>query len=313
MIRFLLGRLAATVPVMGIVAVIVFLLLRLAPGDPAAILAGDAATPEQIAAIRARLGLDQPMLQQFGEWILRLLHGDLGTSIISNQPVWQLILDRVQPTLALAVTTILFAVIVAVPLGVIAAWRHDTWIDRAVMAVSVAGFSIPVFVLGYLLIFGFAMKLRLLPVQGFVPIGDGLGPFLARLVLPTLTLSVIYIALIARTTRSSVLEVLGEDYIRTARAKGVTEARVLSRHALRNAAIPVISVIGIGIALLISGVVVTESVFNLPGLGRLTVDAVLARDYPVIQGVILLFSGVYVLINLAVDLSYLLFDPRIRY
>ena len=311
--RFLLGRLAATVPVMGIVAVIVFLLLRLAPGDPAAILAGDAATPEQIAAIRTRLGLDQPMLEQFGQWIWRLLHGDLGTSIISNQPVWHLILDRVQPTLALAVTTILFAVLVAVPLGVIAAWRHGTWVDRAVMAFSVAGFSIPVFVLGYLLIFGFAMHLRVFPVQGFVPIGDGLWPFLARLVLPTLTLSVIYIALIARTTRSSVLEVLGEDYIRTARAKGVTEARVLRRHALRNAAIPVISVIGIGIALLISGVVVTESVFNLPGLGRLTVDAVLARDYPVIQGVILLFSGVYVLINLAVDLSYLLFDPRIRY
>ena len=313
MVRFLLGRLAATIPVMGIVAVIVFLLLRLAPGDPAAILAGDAATPEQIAAIRVRLGLDQPMLEQFGQWIWRLLHGDRGTPTVSHEPVWELILDRVQPTLALAVTTILFAVVVAVPLGVIAAWRHGTWIDRAVMAFSVAGFSVPVFVLGYLLIFGVAMKLRWLPVQGFVPIGDGLGPFLARLVLPTLTLSVIYIALIARTTRSSVLEVLGEDYIRTARAKGVTEARVLRRHALRNAAIPVISVIGIGIALLISGVVVTESVFNLPGLGRLTVDAVLARDYPVIQGVILLFSGVYVLINLAVDLSYLLFDPRIRY
>ncbi|WP_375463577.1 ABC transporter permease [uncultured Methylobacterium sp.] len=311
--RFLAGRLAATLPVMGVVAVIVFLLLRLAPGDPAAILAGDAASPEQIAQIRARLGLDQPMLEQFGTWIWRLLHGDLGTSIISNKPVAALILDRVEPTLALACTTILFAVLVAVPLGVLAAWRHDTWIDRAVMALSVAGFSVPVFVLGYLLIFGFAMNLRLLPVQGYTSIADGVGPFLTRLILPTLTLSVIYIALIARTTRSSVLEVLGEDYIRTARAKGVTEARVLRRHALRNAAIPVISVIGLGIALLISGVVVTESVFNLPGLGRLTVDAVLARDYPVIQGVILLFSALYVLINLSIDLSYLLFDPRIRY
>ncbi|WP_375454296.1 ABC transporter permease [uncultured Methylobacterium sp.] len=311
--RFLAGRLAATLPVMGVVAVIVFLLLRLAPGDPAAILAGDAASPEQIAQIRARLGLDQPMLEQFGTWIWRLAHGDLGTSIISNKPVAALILDRIEPTLALAVTTILFAVLVAVPLGVLAAWRHDTWIDRAVMALSVAGFSVPVFVLGYLLIFGFAMNLRLLPVQGYVSISEGLWPFLTRLILPTLTLSVIYIALIARTTRSSVLEVLGEDYIRTARAKGVTEARVLRRHALRNAAIPVISVIGLGIALLISGVVVTESVFNLPGLGRLTVDAVLARDYPVIQGVILLFSALYVLINLSIDLSYLLFDPRIRY
>ncbi len=311
--RFLAGRLAATLPVMGVVAVIVFLLLRLAPGDPAAILAGDAASPEQIAAIRARLGLDQPMLEQFATWIGRLAHGDLGTSIISNKPVAALILDRIEPTLALAATTIVFAVLVAVPLGVVAAWRHNTWIDRLVMALSVAGFSVPVFVLGYLLIFGFAMNLRWLPVQGYVSITEGVWPFLSRLILPTLTLSVIYIALIARTTRSSVLEVLGEDYIRTARAKGIAESRVLRRHALRNAAIPVISVIGLGVALLISGVVVTESVFNLPGLGRLTVDAVLARDYPVIQGVILLFSALYVLINLAIDLSYLLFDPRIRY
>ncbi|RVU14150.1 ABC transporter permease [Methylobacterium oryzihabitans] len=311
--RFVAGRLAATLPVMGVVAVIVFALLRLAPGDPAAILAGDAASPEQIVAIRARLGLDEPMIRQFAGWIWRLLHGDLGTSIISNQPVLRLIGDRIEPTLALATTTILFAVAVAVPLGVIAAWRHGTWIDRGVMAFSVIGFSVPVFVLGYLWIFGAAMQLRLLPVQGYVSITQGFGPFIERLVLPTLTLSVIYIALIARTTRASVLEVLGEDYIRTARAKGLAEPRVLTRHALRNAAVPVISVIGLGITLLISGVVVTESVFNLPGLGRLTVDAVLARDYPVIQGVILLFSGLYVLINLGIDLAYLIFDPRIRY
>ncbi|ACL55443.1 ABC transporter permease [Methylobacterium nodulans] len=313
MLRFVAGRLVATLPVMGVVAVVVFGLLRLAPGDPAAILAGDAATPEQIAAIRARLGLDEPMLQQFVSWLWRLLHGDLGTSIISNQPVTRLIGERIEPTLALATTTILFAVLVAVPLGVVAAWRHGTWIDRAVMAFSVLGFSVPVFVLGYLWIFGAALKLGLLPVQGYVSIREGFGPFIERLILPTLTLSVIYIALIARTTRASVLEVLGEDYIRTARAKGLRERRVLTRHALRNAAVPVISVIGLGIALLISGVVVTESVFNLPGLGRLTVDAVLARDYPVIQGVILLFSGFYVLINLAIDLTYLFFDPRIRY
>ncbi|GJD47828.1 Dipeptide transport system permease protein DppB [Methylobacterium crusticola] len=313
MSRFIAGRLAATLPVMGVVAVIVFALLRLAPGDPAAILAGDAATPEQIAAIRARLGLDQPMLEQFGGWLWRLLHGDLGTSIISNQPVARLIGDRIEPTLALACTTILFAVAVAVPLGVVAAWRHGTWVDRGVMAFSVIGFSVPVFVLGYLWIFGVAMNLRLLPVQGYVSLAQGFGPFIERLILPTLTLSVIYIALIARTTRASMLEVLGEDYIRTARAKGVREPRVLTRHALRNAAVPVISVIGLGIALLISGVVVTESVFNLPGLGRLTVDAVLARDYPVIQGVILLFSALYVLVNLGIDLAYLLFDPRIRY
>lgn len=311
--RFLAGRVLATIPVMGVVATIVFLLLRLAPGDPAAILAGDAASPEHIAEIRARLGLDQPILVQFAEWIGRLLHGDLGTSIISNQPVTTLIGQRLEPTLALATTTILFAVIVAVPLGVLSAWRHGTWIDRGVMTLSVLGFSIPVFVLGYLWIFAVAMQLQWLPVQGYVGFRQGFWPFLERLILPTLTLSVIYIALIARITRASVLEVLGEDYIRTAHAKGVGERAVLTHHALRNAAVPIVSVIGIGIALLISGVVITESVFNLPGLGRLTVDAVLARDYPVIQGVILLFSAAYILINLAVDVSYTIFDPRIRY
>jgi peptide/nickel transport system permease protein len=311
--RFLAGRILATIPVMGVVATIVFLLLRLAPGDPAAILAGDVASPEQIAAIRTRLGLDQPILVQFAEWIGRLLSGDLGTSIISNQPVMRLIGERLEPTLALAATTIVFAVIVAVPLGIISAWRHGTWIDRGVMALSVLGFSVPVFVLGYLWIFGVAMQLQWLPVQGYVSFRQGLWPFFERLILPTLTLSVIYIALIARITRASMLEVLGEDYIRTAHAKGVGERAVLTRHALRNAAVPIVSVIGLGIALLISGVVITESVFNLPGLGRLTVDAVLARDYPVIQGVILLFSAIYIVINLAVDVSYTIFDPRIRY
>ena len=311
--RFLAGRVLATIPVMVVVATVVYLLLRLAPGDPAAILAGDVATPEQIAAIRARLGLDQPIVVQFADWALRLARGDLGTSIISNQPVTKLIGERLEPTLALAVTTILFAIAVAVPLGVVAAWRHGSWIDRAVMALSVLGFSIPVFVLGYLWIFGLAMELRLFPVQGYAPIANGFGPFIARLVLPTLTLSVIYIALIARITRASVLDTLGEDYVRTARAKGVGERSVLARHALRVAAVPIVSVIGIGIALLISGVVITESVFNLPGLGRLTVDAVLARDYPVIQGVILLFSFLYVLINLGIDVAYTVLDPRIRY
>ncbi|MEA2839407.1 MAG: peptide/nickel transport system permease protein [Methylobacteriaceae bacterium] len=311
--RFLTGRILATIPVMGVVATIVFLLLRLAPGDPAAILAGDVASPEQIAAIRSRLGLDQPIIVQFVDWIGRLLHGDLGNSIVSNQPVTRLIGERLEPTLALATTTIIFAVTVAVPLGVLSAWRHGTWIDRGVMTLSVLGFSIPVFVLGYLWIFAVAMQLQWLPVQGYVSFRHGFWPFIERLILPTLTLSVIYIALIARITRASVLEVLGEDYIRTAHAKGVGERAVLTRHALRNAAVPIISVIGIGMALLISGVVITESVFNLPGLGRLTVDAVLARDYPVIQGVILFFSAIYIVINLAVDVSYTIFDPMIRY
>jgi peptide/nickel transport system permease protein len=311
--RFVAQRLLATVPVMGVVAVVVFLLLRLSPGDPAAVLAGDAGTPEDIRRIRVALGLDQPVHTQFVIWVGRLLRGDLGTSIISNIPVTRMIAQRVEPTLALAATTIVFAVLVAVPLGVLAAWRHGTWVDRAVMVFSVLGFSVPVFVLGYFWIYGFAVQLKWLPVQGYVSPARGLGPFLQRLILPTLTLSVIYIALIARITRASVLEVLGEDYIRTAYAKGVAERRLLLRHALANAAVPIVTVIGLSVALLIGGVVVTESVFNLPGLGRLTVDAVLARDYPVIQGLILIFSAVYVVLNLLIDLTYTLLDPRIRY
>jgi peptide/nickel transport system permease protein len=310
---YLLRRVLAAIPVMGVVALFVFLLLRLTPGDPAAILAGDNATPEQLARIRTSLGLNEPLYTQFFTWIGKLLHGDLGTSLISNQPVLKLIGQRIEPSVAIAISTIILSVLIAVPLGVIAAWKRGTWIDRFVMGLSVIGFSVPVFVIGYVLIQLFAIDLRWLPVQGYRSIAAGFGPFLERLVLPTLTLSFIYIALIARMTRAAMLDVLGEDYVRTARAKGIGEAGVLLRHALRNAAVPVITVIGTGFALLISGVVVTESVFNLPGIGRLTVDAVLGRDYPVIQGLILLTSGVYLAVNLLIDVAYTLLDPRIRY
>jgi peptide/nickel transport system permease protein len=313
MLSYILRRLAATIPVMFIVAIFVFLMLRLTPGDPAAIIAGDNANAEQVALIRSRLGLDQPILSQFLIWLGNILRGDFGESFFFKKTVAELILGRLEPTLALSLCTITIAVVVAVPLGVLAAYKQGTWIDRIVMGFSVLGFSVPVFVIGYLLIYIFAIKLNWLPVQGYQPISAGFGGFLQRLILPSVTLSVIYIALIARMTRASVLEVLGEDYIRTARAKGQVEVKVLFGHALKNAAVPIITVIGLGIALLIGGVVVTESVFTIPGLGRLTVDAVLARDYPTIQAVILLFSFVYVLINLAVDLVYTLFDPRIRY
>ena len=313
MVAFLARRLLATIPVLLIVAVLVFLMLRLTPGDPAAILAGDAANTEQIARIRASLGLDQPIVVQFGIWIGNLLSGDLGESFYYKTKVATLIGQRLEPTLALATLTITIAILVAVPLGAIAAWRFGGWFDRSLMAFSVLGFSVPVFVLAYLLIWFVSLKLGLLPVQGYQRLADGFWPFLRHLVLPAITLSVIYIALIARITRASVLEALGEDYIRTARAKGLPEARVLVRHALANAAVPIATVIGIGIGLLIGGVVVTESVYAIPGLGRLTVDAVLARDFPTIQGVILFFSFVYVLINLLVDMSYVFFDPRIRY
>jgi peptide/nickel transport system permease protein len=295
------------------VAVLVFLLLRLSPGDPAAILAGDAASTEQIARIRSSLGLDRPIVVQFGIWLANLLGGDLGESFYYKQSVASLIGQRIEPTLALSVFTIVIAVLVSVPLGVLAAWRFGGWFDRALMGFSVLGFSVPVFVLAYLLVWLVSVQLGWLPVQGYARIAEGFVPFLRHLILPAITLSVIFIALIARVTRASVLEALGEDYIRTARAKGLRESRVLIRHALANAAVPIVTVIGIGIALLVGGVVVTETVYAIPGLGRLTVDAVLARDFPTIQGVILFFSVVYVLVNLAVDLSYVLLDPRIRY
>ena len=299
---------------MVVVALFVFLLLRLSPGDPAAVIAGDYATAEDVQKIREKLGLSEPIFVQFVTWLGSLIQGDLGTSIFSNKPVTELIAQRLEPTLMLALTTIIFSILVAVPLGTIAAFRAGSWIDRLVMLFSVGGFSVPVFVLGYILIYYFSITWRILPVQGYrSPFEDGMLPFVQHIILPTLTLSVIYIALLARMTRASVMEVLEEDYIRTARAKGLSEVKILMRHALGNAAVPIVTVIGIGIALLIGGVVVTESVYNIPGLGRLVLDAVLARDYPIIQGLILFFSLIYVLLNLIIDLTYTLFDPRIKY
>ncbi|MBI3529028.1 MAG: ABC transporter permease [Betaproteobacteria bacterium] len=313
MLRFILRRILATIPVLLVVAVFVFLMLRLTPGDPAAVIAGDSATTEQIAKIRDSLGLNRSLAVQFGIWIAAVLRGDLGESFFFKMPVTALIAQRLEPTLALALATIVLAVLVAVPLGVLAAWRRGGWLDRVLMGFSTLGFSIPVFVLAYLLIWLVSLKLGWLPVEGYRRIADGLIPCMRHLILPSLTLSVIYIALIARVTRAAVSDALTEDFVRTARAKGLPEPVVLVRHALANAAIPIVTVIGIGIALLIGGVVVTESVYAIPGLGRLTVDAVLARDFPTIQGVILLFSAAYVVVNLLIDLSYTLFDPRIRY
>jgi peptide/nickel transport system permease protein len=313
MLGYIVRRLLATVPVMAVVAVVVFLLLRLTTGDPAAIIAGDNATSQDVAAIRTKLGLDRPITQQFVIWIGNVLRGDLGESFFFKKTVAELIVERLEPTLALSVCTLVFAVLVSVPLGIVAAWRRGTWIDRAVMGLSVLGFSVPVFVIGYALIYLFAIHFAWLPVQGYQRLRDGFGGFIERMILPSVTLAVIYVALIARITRTSVLEVINADYVRTARAKGLPELPVLLRHVLRNAAVPIVTVIGLGVALLIGGVVVTESVFSIPGLGRLTVDAVLARDYPTVQAVILLFSVVYVLINLLVDLTYTVLDPRIRY
>jgi peptide/nickel transport system permease protein len=313
MIVYILRRLGATLIVMAVVALFVFSLLFLTPGDPAAVIAGDVATADDIQRIRAKLGLDEPFLVQFGGWVGRLLHGDLGTSIFTNLPVTTLIGQRVQPTVSLTLLTLVLAVLIAVPVGVVAAAKAGTWIDRMVMGCSVLAFSVPVFVLAYLLIGLFSIRLEWLPVQGYRPFSDGLWPWLSHLILPSIALGTVYMAFIARITRAAMLDVLSQDYIRTANAKGLAPRAVLTRHALKNAGVPIITVIGIGIALLISGAIVTETVFAIPGIGRLTVDAILRRDYPIIQGVILLFSGAYVLINLLVDLSYRLFDPRIRY
>jgi len=310
---YITRRLLSTLLVMVIVGVFVFLLLHIAPGDPAAIIAGDNTSPENIAAIHKRLGLDDPLIVQFAHWGWRLLHGNLGISIFSDVPVMQLIEQRLQPTVSLTLLTILFSVAVAVLIGVAAAWRAGGVIDRAVMGFAALGFSVPVFVVGYAMIYVFAYRLRWLPVQGYTPIDRGLWPWLSHLVMPALALGMAYVALIARITRTSMLEVLSEDYMRTARAKGASTGSMLLKHALKNAGVPIATVIGIGVALLISGVVITETVFNIPGVGRLTVDAITNRDYPIIQGVMVVFSGVYVLINLGVDLVYTLIDPRIRY
>jgi peptide/nickel transport system permease protein len=310
---YIVRRLIATIPVMGVVAIFVFSLLYFAPGDPAAIIAGDLATAQDIARIHHQLGLDEPFLVRFWQWAWGVLRGDLGISIFTNQPVWHLIQQRLEPTAALTVTTLIVSVGLAIPIGVLAAWRAGTWVDRAVMGFAVLGFSVPSFVLAYVLILIFSVEFDWLPVQGYTSITAGFWPFLQHLILPSAALGLIYAALIARITRASMLEVLSQDYIRTAHAKGLSSRNVLIGHALKNAAVPIVTVIGIGVALLIGGVIVTETVFAIPGIGRLTVDAILRRDYPIIQGVILLFSSAYVIVNLLVDLSYTVLDPRVRY
>jgi len=312
-LSYIARRLLGVIPVMLVVGIFVFSLLHLAPGDPAAIIAGDNATEANVARIRASLGLDRPLLEQFSSWGWATLRGDLGVSMFSNIPVTTLVQQRVGPTVSLALTTMLVAVVIAITLGVLAAWKAGSLLDRAVMALAVTGFSVPVFVVGYALVYFFALEWRWLPVQGYVPLSEGLWPWLRHLILPSLALGLAYVALIARITRTSMLEVLAEDYIRTASAKGVATLPMLLRHALWNAAVPIITVIGIGVALLMSGVVITESVFNIPGVGRLVVDAITRRDYPIIQGVMVIFAAVYVLINLVIDILYSFIDPRIRY
>ena len=313
MFAYIVRRILATIPVVVLVTLFIFSLLYLSDGDPAAIIAGDQATQEEIQAIRADLGLDRSFPVRFAEWLGQMAQGNLGNSIFTRMPVSTMILQRMEPTISLMIVTLAMSILIAIPLGVLAAWRRGALIDRFMMVFAVLGFSVPVFVVGYLLAWVFGLQLRWLPVQGYKEISDGVWPWLRHLILPAAALATFYIALIARITRAVMLDILQQDYIRTARAKGAGHVAILFVHGLRNAAVPIVTVIGIGIALLISGAVVTESVFAIPGLGRLTADSILRRDYPVIQAVILIFSLVYVLINLLVDISYTILDPRIRY
>ncbi|RUW54419.1 ABC transporter permease [Mesorhizobium sp. M1A.F.Ca.ET.072.01.1.1] len=313
MAGYIFRRLVSTIAVMAMVGIFVFLLLRLAPGDPAAIIAGRNATPEVVAGIRQQLGLNEPLPVQFLHWSWDLLRGDFGTSIFAGVPVIELVSQRLEPTISLAILTMILAVALGVSFGIVAAWRAGGLVDRALTAFSAFGYSVPVFVVGFFLIYLFAIKTHWLPVQGYEPISHGLRPWFAHLILPTVTLGLPYISFIARVTRASMLEVLSEDYMRTAAAKGASSYALLFHHALKNAGAPILTVIGLSFAYLVGGVVITETVFNIPGVGRLVVNAINNRDYPIIQSVLILVSGLYVLINLAVDLSYTLVDPRIRY
>ena len=310
---YILRRILATIPVMLIVAVLVFVLLQVAPGDPADLLSNENTPEDQVEKIRARMGLDRPIPVQLFFWLRNLLQGDLGNSVFSNKPVTGLLAQRAIPTISLAVLIEIVAIGLGVPLGTIAAWKQGSLFDRAIMVFASLSFAVPGFFLGFIVIWVFALKFPILPAGGYVPPSEDLFTFFKHLVLPSVAAGLIVMALITRMTRSSVLEVLREDYVRTARAKGLSENAVLIRHALKNAALPIITVIGLGLAGLLSGVVVIEQVFAIPGFGRLMVDGIVKRDYPIIQGAILVTAAIFVLVNLIIDASYALFDPKIRY
>lgn len=313
MLGYLLKRLLSVIPVMLVVAVVVFLLVHLTPGDPAAVILGDNATAEDIAQLRAQLGLDHPIYVQFGLWFSNILRGDLGESIFLQRPVLQAIAERAEPTLMLTTLSLLIAVLIGLPAGIISAIKRNTFIDQFFLGAAMLGASIPSFWLGLSLILLFAVSLGWLPSAGFEPLSSGLWSSLRYLILPAVALGFPNSALITRITRSSMLEVLNQDYIKVARAKGLAQFVVIVKHALRNAFIPVLTVIGLTFAVLIGGAVVTETVFSIPGVGRLVVQSVLRRDYPVIQGTVLIIASLYVFINLVVDVIYTLVDPRIKY
>ncbi|HYL82074.1 MAG TPA: ABC transporter permease [Candidatus Acidoferrum sp.] len=313
MLTYFIRRILLAIPVMLVVAAGVFLLLYLTPGDPVSVILGPDATPQRIAELRQQLGLDQPVPVQVARWFGRLLHGDLGQSIYLNRPVTQTILERAEPTLLLTLLATLFAILVGLPIGIVSATRVGSWADLGAMLVALGGISMPSFWVGLNLIFVFAVVLGVLPVAGYQPLSKGLWQNLRYLMLPAVTLGFAQAALLARMSRSLMLDVLREDYVRTARSKGVAEGRVVLYHALKNAMVPLVTVMGLTFAILMGGAVITEQVFNIPGVGRLLVQSVLRRDYPVVQGIVLVIAFNYVVINLCVDILYGLFDPRVRH
>jgi len=313
MFAYVARRLGSMVATMLVVGVVVFFVIHAVPGDVTSALLGQDASREQIEALRARLNLDQPLHVQFVSWFGGVVRGDLGSSTYMRVPVIDAIGQRLEPTGMLALLATLVAVTLGVTLGVIAAVRHNTWIDYAVMFVAMLGLSLPGFWLGLLMILTFAVKLRWLPAAGYVPLAESPIDTLRYLVMPAVSLGFSQAAVIARMTRASMLDALRDDFVRTARSKGLPEGRVVVRHALRNALIPVLTVIGLSIATVAGGVVVTETVFNIPGAGRLVIESVQRRDYPVLQGAVIAVAFVYALVNLLVDLSYLGLDPRVRY
>ncbi|RWR07447.1 ABC transporter permease [Paenirhodobacter populi] len=308
----LVRRLAGMAIVLAIVATVVFLIVRVTPGDPAAVMLGSDATPEDIAQLREKLGLNAPLIVQYGQFLWRLLHGDLGQSIFLNQSVGQALLSRAEPTFFLTLFAILIATAIALPVGVLSAVKRGTLFDQIVVTVTMVAASVPSFWLGLVLIQIFAVQMGWFPASGYGGPDTPFGARLHHLILPAITLGVVNSALITRFTRAAMLDVLGDDYIRTARAKGAGEGRVVLKHALRNAMVPIITVIGLSVAMLVAGAVVTESVFGLPGVGNLVVSAVLRRDYPVIQGTLLAAAAIYVLINFIVDMLYVVADPRVK-
>lgn len=313
MAQYIFRRVISLIPILIVVAVVDFIIIHLTPGDPAAVMLGSEATETDLANLREQLGLNLPIYIQFGKWILGVLQGDLGRSIFINMPVTQAIWQHLGPTISLTLLAEIIAVLFAIPLGVMAATHQGTWSDQSFMMIALLGISIPSFWLGLNLILLFAVKLNWLPAAGYQPLSNGLVNHLRYLILPAISLGVMQGALIARMTRSSMLEVLNENYILTAEAKGLSQRVVIYKHALKNAFIPILTVIGLTFATLIGGAVVTETVFNIPGIGKLIVNSVLRRDYVVIQGTVLMIAVAYVLINLFVDILYAYIDPRVRY